>query len=67
MRHSWASSAAHPPWVVSKGMGGGQQEEWKETRPSECGEGGGRRSRSETAVDESRKEMADREARHKAD
>ena len=48
---------------------GEQQEEWQKTRPREiqCGEGGGRRSRRETAVDKNRKEMADRVVRHKAD
>ena len=47
---------------------GGQQEEWKETRPWKWGEReGNRRSRTKNAVEERRKKAADRVARHQAD
>ena len=69
MRHSWVGSAAHPPWVVSKGMGEGGATGGVSGNPTEGLRGGGgvMRSRRETALDESRKEMANRVARHQAD
>ena len=51
-----------------KWRGRGQQEKWQKIRPRECGgRGGGRRSKRETAVHESRQEMADRVAMREDD
>ena len=79
VRHShytFLSTRRHPPQPVSvpniQGLEiyifrRGQQEKWQKTRPRGCGKGGNRRSRREPAVDENRKEMADRVARQQVD
>lgn len=60
-RQSCVGSATNPLWVVLKGMGGGEATGKAEGKPSQ-GMGGKRA----TAVDESRKETADRAARYQA-
>ena len=59
-RRAFAVGVAHNGII----LGGGEVttgEEWKETRPRKWGQrGGNRRGRMETAVDERRKETADR-------
>ena len=66
---SWVGRAAHPPWAVSEGMGGGGAIGGvQKNRPrKKCGGRGNKRSGRESAVDESRKEMADRAAIHQTD
>ena len=72
LRLSFVGSAAHPPWMVPKGMGGegGNKRSGRKSDQGNAERGGNRRKNSirETAVDESRKEMmAGRVARYQAD
>ena len=61
--------AAHPPCGVGKLMGGGGSNRKSGREPNQGYEekGGNRRVRRIPAVDQSRKEIADRVARHQAD
>ena len=69
MRHSWGGSAARPPWVVPKGKAGkeGNRRSGRKPDQGSGGRGDNGSSTRETAVDESRKWMAARIARHQAD
>ena len=53
--------------VQGNGGGGGNRRSGRKPDRGNAERGGNRRGRRETAVDESRKEMADRVARHQAD
>ena len=60
----------HPPWVVTNEMEGGGATGGVKGNPTNgivAGQGVNRRSRRETAMDESKKEMPDWVARHQAD
>ena len=46
------------------GGGGGKKRSGRKLEQGNTERGGGKRSRTETAIDESREEKADREARH---
>ena len=65
---SCVSSASHPPWVVSRGVGGRGGDRMSGSKPNQgnAGKGGNRRMKWEAAVDESIKEMAEKVARHEA-
>ena len=70
MRHSRVASAAHPPWVAPKRKGGGGATEGVEGNPTKGMRGGGAIGGVEgkpPRLDETRKESADRVARHQAD
>ena len=53
--------------VQGNGGGGGYRRSGRKPDQGNAERGGNRRSKRETAVDESRKEIADRVARHQAD
>ena len=67
MRHSGICSAAHPPWVGPKVVGGTRATGEMEENPTKRLRAGRTTGQVRIPVDESREETAEWVARHQAD